>query len=257
MKKIILFFGVCLCLSSQVFANNNFYIQGDAFFYFEIDNSEWKKIENSQLQIVEYDRPEILPFMLCGYAGYKKLDISKLPREYRTRITQAIEEMKQQYPTKIQTIDHGKPKFFGSPAGIEKKEINKIRIFVYHRDFDFSKYRIGLKYNESWPEAASAWGHSKEHFQYDFFVNTPKAITESWRFGSNVGPLTKKVPLRREDPLELDHSQVKFLIAPPIPLQSLCYPPTKDSFECIVVSPQATKTIEVDKSPNGIWKYKE
>ena len=257
MKQTLLLIGIYLSLSSPLLANNNFYIQGDAFFYFEIDNTEWKQIKNNELLTVEYDRPETLPFMLCGYAGYEKLDVSTLPSIYRKRLTEAIGDMKQRYPTKIQTIDHGPPKFFGSPAGIEKKEINKIRVFAYHRDFDFSKHRIGLKYNESWPEVAKKWGHSKEHFQFDFFVNTPKAITESWRIGSDVGPLTHQTPPNSKDPLKLDYTKIKFLIAPPISLETLCYPTPSSSFECTVVSHQTTKNIEVDKSPNGVWKHKE
>jgi len=105
---------------------------------------------------MKYDRPEELSFMLCGYGGYENLDIAELPDEYRARLVEAIAKMKKKYPTKIVEIDHGDTGSFGGPSGIEKKEVNKLRIFVCDKSLDFSKHRIALKYNESWPDAVVA-----------------------------------------------------------------------------------------------------
>ena len=258
MNRTLLAISILLVTVSPSFANNNYFIPGDAFFYFEIEQSEWEDFKTGKLSTLDYDRPDDLPFMLCGYAGYQKLDIAKLPKEYRARLVRAVETMKEKYPTKIMEIDHGEPKFFGSPSGIEKKEINKIRIFVYNQAFDFAKFRVGLKYNESWPESAIALGHQKNHFQFDFFISTPKGITESWRRGSDVKPLDVKLPPLEKGfvktPMKFNPDKIKFLVAPPKSLESLCFPPRDSALECIVVSSNGVQTLTVDKSGKSIWK---
>ena len=258
MKRTLLAIATLLVTVSQSTANNNYFIPGDAFFYFEIDQSEWENFRTGKLSTLDYDRPDHLPFMLCGYAGYQKLDIANLPKNYRDRLVQAVTAMKEKYPTKIIEIDHGAPKFFGSPSGIEKKEINKIRVFVYSQAFDFSNFRVGLKYNESWPESATMLGHQKNHFQFDFFVNTPKAIAESWRMGSEVRPLDVNLPPVKkgyiQTPLKPEADKIKFLVAPPASLESLCFPPRDSTLECIVVSSNAVQTLTVDKTGKSIWK---
>jgi len=79
MRRILLAIFILLATVSQCFANNNFFIPGDAFFYFEIEQSEWENFRDGKLSTFDYDRPEHLPVMICGYAGFQKLDIAKLP----------------------------------------------------------------------------------------------------------------------------------------------------------------------------------
>ena len=38
MKQLRLFLGICFSFCSQVFANNNFHMSADTFFFFEVDN---------------------------------------------------------------------------------------------------------------------------------------------------------------------------------------------------------------------------
>jgi hypothetical protein len=42
MSRILFVAGICFLLATPCSANNSFFIPGDAFFYFEIDQSEWK-----------------------------------------------------------------------------------------------------------------------------------------------------------------------------------------------------------------------
>lgn len=250
---IVSYFSLALpCL-----ANNSYFIPGDAFFYFEVDQAEWKALQTGKLSVMKYDRPEELSFSFCGYAGYENLDLANLPDEYRTRLVEAIATMKKKYPSKIVEIDHGAPGFFGEPSGIEKKEVNKIRIFVCNKSFDCGKHRIALKYNESWPEAGVALGFPRDHFQYDFFVASPQAIVESWRMGAEVPPLSVQFPNSDrgyvKEPMKIDPAKVKFLVCPPEPLSSLCFPPRDSDHECFSVSKDGTKTLTVDKSRKSAW----
>jgi hypothetical protein len=252
-SAILIYFSLTLpCL-----AHNCLFIPGDAFFYIEIDQAEWEALQSGKLSVMKYDRPEELSFMLCGYGGYENLDIANLPDEYRTRLIEAVATMKKKYPTKIVEIDHGNPGLFGAPSGIEKKEVNKIRIFVYDKSLDFSKHRIALKYNESWPEAAVALGLKRETFHYDFFVGSSPGIVESWRMGTDVSPLSVRLPkpgrIYIKEPMKIDPAKVKFLICPPESLSSLCFPPRDSDLECLSVSEDGTATLTVDKSKKSIW----
>ena len=259
MSRILFVAGICFLLATPCSANNSFFIPGDAFFYFEIDQSEWKALKSGELTIVDYDRPEEMSFTFCGYAGYKKLDLSSLSDQFRGQLIKSIASMKEKYPTKIVEIDHGEPKLFGAPSGIEKKETNKLRIFVYNRSFDFSQFRIGLKYNESWADTAVRLGFKRDHFRYDFFVPTPQGIAESWRMGSAVSPLKVQFPDSDRGyvttPMRIDPSAVTFLICPPVSLTSLCFPPRDSKLECFAVSEdrQITVVNDTSKARKSIW----
>ncbi len=258
-SRILLGVGICYLLATPCAANNSYFIPGDAFFYFEIDQSEWKALKSGELTLVDYDRPEEMPFTLCGYAGYKKLDLSSLSSQFRGRLIKAITSMKERYPTKIVEIDHGEPKLFGAPSGIEKKETNKIRVFVYDSSHDFSQLRIALKYNESWAETAVRLGFKRDHFRYDFFVPTPEGIAESWRMGSAVSPLKVQLPDSDQGyvtaPMKIDSSKVTVLICPPVALETLCFPPRDSRLECFAVSENGQKTLvnDTSKARKSIW----
>jgi hypothetical protein len=167
------FFAIVIHLSLALpcLAHNCLFIPGDAFFYFEIDQAEWEALQSGQLSVMRYDRPEELSSFFCGYAGYENLDIANLPDEYRTRLIEAVATMKKKYPTKIVEIDHGDTGSFGGPSGIEKKEVNKLRIFVCDKSLDFSRHRIALKYNESWPDAVVALGLKRDEFSVPFLCS--------------------------------------------------------------------------------------
>lgn len=259
MKRTFFAIVIHLSLALPCPAHNCLFIPGDAFFYFEIDQAEWEALQSGKLSVMKYDRPEEQPGFFCGYAGYENLDIANLPGEYRTRLVEAVATMKKKYPTKIVAIDHGDSGSFGGPSGIEKKEVNKLRIFVCDKSLDFSKHRIALKYNESWPDAVVASGLKRDDFPYLFFVQSTEAIVESWRMGSDVRPLSVQLPtsgrIYFREPMKFDPAEVKFLVCPPEPLSSLCFPPRDSNLECFSVSDDGTAILTVDKSKHSkrIW----
>ncbi|GAB5405068.1 MAG: hypothetical protein Aurels2KO_32990 [Aureliella sp.] len=259
MLRIPFIVGSCLLLSSPCAANNSYFIPGDAFFYFEIEQSEWKALKSGKLTIVDYDRPEEMSITFCGYAGYKKLDLSSLSGQFRGRLIKAITSVKEKYPTRFDEIDHGEPEFLLDASGIEKEEKNKIRVFVHNSSHDFSQLRIALKYNESWAEAGVQLGLKRDHFRYDFFVPTPEGISESWRMGTQVSPLNVELPDADRGyvtaPMKIDASKVTFLICPPVDLPTLCYPPRNMKLECFAVSESATRKLLNNRSnaSKPIW----
>ena len=44
--------GLWFSLATPCFANNSYFIPGDAFFYFEIDQAEWEALKSGKLTIV-------------------------------------------------------------------------------------------------------------------------------------------------------------------------------------------------------------
>jgi hypothetical protein len=256
--RITLAISIVLIMTTQSTANNNYFIPGDAFFYFEIEQSEWKRFKDGQLTTLNYDRPDHLPTMLCGFTGYRKLDISNLPAKSRAQLVSAIETMKKAYPSEVIIKVRESLDPIDDPPISEKIEINKIRIFVYNKSFDLSKHRIGLKYNESWPETAGQFLHPKQYFQFDFFVNNTKGITESWRMGTDVAPLDIQLPILEDGytktPMNFVPENHKFVVAPPVPMETLCFPRRGSGLKCIVVSGDGVQTWMVDKTGKTKWK---
>lgn len=243
---------VLALVAPKCFANNNYYFPGDAFFYFEIDQDEWKALQDGTLNVLKYDRPEHLAFAFCGYAGYEKIDLSSMSTDFRARFIAAVQKMKEQYPTKIEMIQ--KPAFFGGEGEKERVEKNKVRIFVYNKDFDFSKFRIALKYNESWPETAKSMGHQLQHFRFDYFVTTAQALDQSWRWGSSVDALEAEYPQYTDVPIPFNEN-MQILVAPPIPLHDLCFPGKEAKTECIAVSSDGTRKLVVGNyRKSEIWE---
>lgn len=245
-----------LASTISCFANNNYFLPGDAFFYFEVSQAEWIEFKNESRSTWDYDRPRHLPRMFCGYAGYRVLDVSPLTKDYRARFINAVDSMKKSYPTTIkkELVPNG----FADLKDEAEIETNQIRIFVYNRSFDFSKRRIALKYNEQWPEVGERIGHRREHFQFDFFVNSPKAIAESWRMASKVHPLdidlpTVKKKLNFATPLVFDPEKLQILVAPPVAIESLCFPPSDSKLKCFVVTKDRNYTLLAVKRQ---WKPK-
>ncbi|MEO1527159.1 MAG: hypothetical protein AAFX06_17095 [Planctomycetota bacterium] len=258
-KRLLIVF-VAVLLASDGWANNTYFTPGDAFFYCEIEQAEWKRLKSGQLKVLKYDRPEYLPFAFCGYSGCEFLDISGLPASFRENVITAIEMMKEKHPTEWITQEDPNGGFFGAPPPKTKVEANKIRVFIYERSFDFSKHRIGLKYNEDWPRWAKDRGYEMNHFKYDFFISDAQAIAESWQFGVDVAPLELKLPQPQrgyvESPVAPNVAKIKFLIAPPIEINSLAYPVEATEHSCYVVTEESVQRLTVDqtKSPRGCWQ---
>ena len=160
--------------------------------------------------------------------------------------------MKRDYPSKIVVRKNSNNGFFGAPPAVENVEVNKIRIFVYDKSFNFSKYRIGLKYNESWRQWADDRGFELKHFKYDYFLTVGDSIADSQRLGPEVAPLrlVSPEPLRGyvETPVTLDPMQIQFLVAPPIELPELGYPDPDTEAKCFVVSDEGVRNLIVDPS---------
>jgi hypothetical protein len=104
-------------------------------------------------------------------------------------------QLREEYPLRIELVQE--TKFVPGDLGDEevktgkilRRELNGFSMFFYNADFDANRYRLGLKYNENWVEEVVAFGHSREHAQFEFFVREEEAILSDWRDSRLVKPL--------------------------------------------------------------------
>ena len=182
------------------YAANQYFMPGDAFFYSVLSESILDEMDQSENPVFKYHRPDFLPFMLCGYAGFGKLQYNNMPPPMKRNLRQAYKEMREFTPKQIEiTQEYATQKSDGGevdvPTGRElHTEINGFPIFFYNRSFDRKRFQLALKYNEQWADQFAAFGHKRDTAILETFVPIPEAIAKDWRDGALVPALQAKVP---------------------------------------------------------------
>ena len=177
-------------------AANQYFMPGDAFFHTLLTEAVIKDMAVVSHPEFTYHRPEFLPRMFCGYAGFQKLEFTNMPQTMRDNLTKVYRELRDAHPLKLEVKEEVVVK-----GDVELKtgkklyrEINGFNMFFYNADFDRRKHRLGLKYNEQWADQFAAFGHDRKHAIYEVFVRDPEAIMLDWREGKSVSPLNVELP---------------------------------------------------------------
>jgi hypothetical protein len=199
-------FGVIIAailqLPTAAQANNNFFLPGDAFFHTVLTESLLQDIEKSKSPVFRYVRPDHLDTFLCGFAGFNKLQVKEMSPAIKKNLQALYRELREDYPLQIELVQETK-RVRGSiedgdkeikTGKILRRELNGFSMFFYNAGFDANRYRIGLKYNETWAEEVMAFGHQREHIQFEFFIREEKAILSDWRDSQLVKPLDVIAP---------------------------------------------------------------
>ena len=181
--------------SSTGKANNNFFLPGDSFFHTILTEALLADMEKSKNPVFRYNRPKHLDSYLCGYAGFEQLQVTGMSPAIKKNLQTLYRHLREEYPLRIELVPE--TKFVPGDLGddevktgkILRRELNGFNMFFYNADFDANRYRLGLKYNENWLEEVVAFGHSREHAQFEFFVREEKAILSDWRDCRLVKPL--------------------------------------------------------------------
>lgn len=179
---------------------NQYFMPGDAFFHTVLTEELLDRIDEQDHPVFAYDRPEFLPKMFCGYAGFQYLQYDEMPQSMKDNLRKVYRDLRVIHPkrlevtaeVRVEKTDEGDVEV---PTG--KKiytEINGFSVLFYNQSFDRSKYRLALKYNEDWADNFAAFGHPREHAQLEAFVPTAKAIGFDWRDGKLVDPLNVALP---------------------------------------------------------------
>lgn len=194
-------FGVIIAailqLPTAAQANNNFFLPGDAFFHTVLTESLLQDIEKSKSPVFRYVRPDHLDTFLCGFAGFDMLQVKEMSPAIKKNLQALYRELREDYPLQIElvqetrwvrgSIEDGDKEI--KTGKILRRELNGFSMFFYNAGFDANRYRIGLKYNETWAEEVMAFGHQREHIQFEFFIREEKAILSDWRDSQLVKPL--------------------------------------------------------------------
>jgi hypothetical protein len=191
---------VSLVVASPAVAANQFYMPGDAFFHTVLTKKKLAEIEKAKSPVFEYDRPDFLPSMLCGYAGFRNLEYVEMAPAMKKNLRSTYEQLREFTPRRVEIkpevevkkTDEGDVEV---PTGREiHTEINGFRVLFYNSTFDMKKHRLGLKYNEKWADMFAAFGHKRDHAKLEIFVQTPEAVAVDWRDAHLVKPLQATLP---------------------------------------------------------------
>ena len=181
-------------------ANNNFFLPGDAFFYTVLTEDALAEIKKSNSPIFRYQRPEHLRSFFCGYAGFEQLQVKDMSPDIKKNLAVVYRTIREGHPLQIELVPEVKV-VEGDLETIEvktgkilRREINGISMFFYNADFDADRYRLALKYNETWVEEVVAFGHRQEHVRFDFFLPQEEAVMSCWRDAKQVKPLNVIAP---------------------------------------------------------------
>jgi hypothetical protein len=82
----------------------------------------------------------------------------------------------------------------GDEGGKKHVESNPVGVLIYPKQFQFPKYRLGLRYNEKWVEESVKFGHERQRLRLCPLVDDADAVMECWRDAAEVAPLEATLP---------------------------------------------------------------
>ena len=178
-------------------ANNNYFLPGDSFFHTVLTEAVLVEMEKSKSPVFRYNRPDHLNSFFCGSAGFEQLQVKEMSPAIKKNLQSLYRHLRGTYPLRVELVPETKHVRDASggfdnlvkTGKILRRELNGFSMFFYNADFDANRYRLGLKYNENWLEEVVAFGHSREHAQFEFFVREEEAILSDWRDCRPVKPL--------------------------------------------------------------------
>lgn len=184
---------------SDAVANNNFFLPGDAFFPTQLTAEDLRELQMGEAagKIFRYSSFGGYEGAFCGYAGYSRAQIAAVDRSFITNLVTVYGEIRQ-YERKelVEVVEKGKTK---------QLETNGIRVLFYPQDFDLTKFKLGLQYNEKWVDETMKFGHERQQIRLCELIDDKEAVIESWRDASLVGSfelVLAKVKLDAGPPVE-------------------------------------------------------
>jgi hypothetical protein len=237
---------------SPVYGNNNLFLPGDAFFPTELTAEKLNQLQKADEPEFDYSSFDGYEGAFCGYAGYSRAKIRAVDRAFIGNLINVYAEIRELSPKHlVETRRDGKTVL---------EETNGIRVLFYPANFEFPKYRLGLRYNEKWVEETVAFGHRAQDIRICELVSGADAIMESWRDSRIVGGFELKRPTvkpepgeRADDPVVLLGS-VKALVIPDEPLVNYAFPNRETTMTLWNIESQGVTT---HTSNEGRWTVSE
>ncbi|MEM1443330.1 MAG: hypothetical protein AAGF67_13365 [Verrucomicrobiota bacterium] len=195
---------VFLFVSVSAQAHNNLFFPGDAFFSARADAELLRQLtegEDPQLLYARYSRS----WMLCGYAGFWNARIDGLPDVTRDNLRSTLRTLFEK--------ELGKARKRETEDGIERY----FPVLIYNRNFDFSEYPVGLKFNENF-ESDQIEDAKRKH-AVDDRVRSKQLRKFDESHAESVGALDAvrisgdlTAPMGVKEPVVIDGSGIVFVI---------------------------------------------
>ena len=141
-----------LTLLSPAHATNDNFLPGDSFFPSKVLYKNLQRQEQEAEPVYYYNY--ICELAFCGYAGYSQLKLDKQNEQLAKNIRKAYLHIRKSQPIRLRPKKNAKlpQKKQGTPNLDNFYETNGLSIFFYNEDYDWQRWKIGLKYNENWRE---------------------------------------------------------------------------------------------------------
>lgn len=139
--------------------------------------------------------------------------------------------------------------FAASTTTHDASKAGQICHIVLNREFDFERWRIGLRYNENWfqrPQQKPSLGRRADRLpfvKYSTLMKSRDCVILDWRDANSVPPLSVSLPLQRSDwalagepimePVQAKLSQVVICVIETDKIESCCLRETSAS--CFLV----------------------
>jgi hypothetical protein len=163
-------------LAETAFANNSWFLPGDAFFFVRISKSNLIKIQKQKSPVFHYGNPGgagVAGGAGCGHAGYPDLRIVGMPQSMKSQLLECYKKFESQL---LLDFDNKHRPFF---------------FFIYNEEYDWKKNGLGIQYNEDWVKQTVKFGYSREHVRLESFTNLTMI---AWRDSPIVPGLRAFVP---------------------------------------------------------------
>lgn len=182
---VVLFVGRC-------FANNSFFLPGDACFHTSLTKVQIESLKKAKTGERTFGYAIMVNHgggYFCGFAGYMNATIPAVDDKFMTNLEDCYKKIRQHYPRELveQAID----------AETDVVETNGINLVFYPADFDLEKHVIGLQYNENWIDEVVKFGHEREHCLLNSQVDDAEAVAEAWRDSPKVPELKVTLPAKK------------------------------------------------------------
>jgi hypothetical protein len=218
-------------------ATNPGFLPGDCCFLTRLSQDDLKETEKSDSPIFGYDVPDPLAMKLCGFTGYWRLQIPDMAQRQRAALKTAydrVREFQNRELTEFKDPDSGK---------VEVVESNPVRVLIVNRDFDFERYGVLGKFNESWPKeslTSTFGGGIAPDGEYVPIVQNADIVIKEWFHGAEVAPLEVELPV----PLEATvGKQAPQALKAKKPLRFIVLP---EKFEAYVKPEEGTSLFVID-----------
>lgn len=215
-------------VSKGASATNIAFFPGDAFFALRLSEDLIREIAANPEQSkrdIEFRYAYSAEYgTFGGFAGFERLLIRNVSSDLRDQLRRTYYALRE-YEHQELSIR------FGSDGSRVSFETNPFTVFIYNRDVDWQRQRVGIKYNESWanlpPEAIEKlrgpnWSKIVAS-RYVPFLSTWQATAHDWKYAATFDPLRVEVPAGISwglagqpipEPVAIDATKIQFVILP-------------------------------------------